>query len=250
MSVRVEHIGDATLYLGDCQELLPRFDGDVAVVADPPYGIWFRHSGCGNQFPVDRGGRKSRVPRFAKISIVGDKEGCDPGPMLRFEEVIIWGANHFADQLPASSRWLVWDKRDGMASNTFSDCELAWCKKPGAARLIHYLWNGICRAGEKESRVHPMQKPIEVMAWSIGFTAGDTICDPFMGSGTTGVAALRLGRKFIGIEIDERWFDIACRRIEAEARQGRLDIPEIAQRPPPREDPVPPLLAAMEGDGE
>ena len=231
MSVRVEHIGDATLYLGDCREILPTLDHGIAIVADPPYGIWYRHSGKGNPRLVDRHGGGSRALRHGSLTVAGDKEGIDPSPMLDFAEVIIWGGNHFANLLPASSKWLVWDKRDGMAPNTFADCEIAWCKKSGAARLIRHLWNGICQASEThERRVHPMQKPIEVMAWSIGFTESRTICDPYMGSGTTGIAALRLGRQFIGIEIDERWFDVACRRIEAEARQGRLAIEPLRRK--------------------
>lgn len=227
---RIERFGDAELWLGDCREILPILSRDTAIVADPPYGIWYRHSGCASVRPTTHNGAGTRARRFGKVEIPGNKDGIDPTPMLQFAEVIIWGGNHFADQLPASSRWLVWDKRDGMAPNTFADCEIAWCKKPGAARLLRHLWNGICQASEThDRRVHPMQKPVEVMVWSIGFTEAPTICDPFMGSGTTGVAALRLGRKFIGIEIDERWFDIACRRIETEERQ-----PKLCFEPPPK----------------
>lgn len=227
MAERREVFGDAVLYLGDCREILPTLSRDSAIVADPPYGINYRHSGCGRVRPTTHNGPGTRARRFGKVSVVGDNEGIDPASLLDFPEVVIWGANHFANQLPASSRWLVWDKRDGMASNTFSDCELAWCKIPGAARLLRHLWNGICQASEtQERRVHPMQKPVEVMAWSIGFTTAATVIDPYMGSGTTGVAALRLGRQFVGIEIEERWFDIACRRIDAEARQGRLTLSE------------------------
>lgn len=229
---RVEHIGDATLYLGDCRDVLPMLAAASAVVADPPYGIWYRHSGRGSVRPTTHNGSGTRARRFGSVHIAGDKNGIDPTPMLRFNEVIIWGGNHFADKLPASSRWLVWDKRDGMAANSFADCEIAWCKKPGAARLIRHLWNGICQASEThDRRVHPMQKPIEVMLWSIGFTEAPMVIVPFMGSGTTGVAALRLGRDFTGIEIDERWFDIACRRIEAEANQGRLALTETPAKP-------------------
>lgn len=224
---RIEHIGDATLYLGDCREIAPSLSAD-AVISDPPYGISYRH-GTNRSRVTNRLG--SVAPVRHEGNIVGDDRAFDPAPWLRFPEVVLFGADHFAAALPPG-RWLVWDKRDGMDSNTFADCELAWCSNPGAARLTRYLWNGVCQAGEKgERRYHPNQKPVEVMAWVIGFTSGTRILDPYLGSGTTGVAALRLGRKFIGIEIEERWFDVACRRIEAEAKQGRLLIDEPFARP-------------------
>jgi len=212
---RVEHIGDATLYLGDCRELLPELHAD-AIITDPPYGIAYTHSGLG------KGKHRTRHSGI----IAGDDLPFNPMLALSFPECLLFGANHFAHLLPPNGRWLVWDKKDGMASNSFSDCEFVWCSNPGAARLKRYLWNGIAMAGEKDEpqRWHPNQKPIEIMAWAIGFTKGDCVADPYMGSGTTGVAALRLGRKFVGIEIEPRWFDIACRRIEEEARQPRLFI--------------------------
>jgi site-specific DNA-methyltransferase (adenine-specific) len=98
-------------------------------------------------------------------------------------------------------------------------------------------------AARRDGKEHPTQKPVELIAWCIGLLPkpAASILDPFMGSGTTGVAALRLGRKFIGIEIEERWFDIACRRIETEARQGKLF--DVAGRPKPPREPIPDLLA-------
>jgi site-specific DNA-methyltransferase (adenine-specific) len=103
-----------------------------------------------------------------------------------------------------------------MKSNTFSDCELAWCRnRKNAARLFRYLWNGICQAGEKhEKRYQPMQKPIRLMEWCIGMTNAPIIIDPYMGSGSTGLAALRQGRSFIGIEIKPQYFHNAVRRVE------------------------------------
>jgi DNA modification methylase len=228
MTPRREVIGDCELWLGDCRDVLPTLDHSSAVVADPPYGIGYRHSGKGAGFPSDR---KAPARRHGRVAVVGDKDGIDPSSMLSFREAVIWGANHFADQLPASSRWLVWDKRDGMDSNSFADCELAWCSLPGAARLFRYMWNGICKAGEHgESRVHPMQKPIAVMQWSIGFTSAQTVVDPYMGSATTALACMREGRAFIGIEIDQRWFEIGLSRIEQVYRQGDL-IRDIYEKP-------------------
>ncbi|MFC5353522.1 DNA-methyltransferase [Azospirillum himalayense] len=227
MVERVE-IGDAVLFCGDCRDVLPTLTGVDAVVSDPPYGIAFRHSGKGAAVA----GAKS-VRRHA-VSIAGDAEPFDPTPFIEYPAVVLFGANHFAHRLPPSGGWLVWDKRDGMASNSFSDCEMAWTKGVGnAARLFRYLWNGVCQAGEKgNKRHHPTQKPIALMQWCISQLPmnASVILDPYMGSGTTGVAAVRCGRRFIGCEIDRRYFDIACSRIEATYQQADLFMSPPASR--------------------
>lgn len=204
-------IGDATLWLGDCREILPTLPKVDAVVTDPPYGIAYKSPGGRGQY--DRGDYPV---------IAGDEQPFDPSPWLGFDDVILFGANHFADRLPPSPAWLVWDKRDGFTSNNNSDCELAWHNRGGSARLIRHLWNGMLKDSERDQRrVHPTQKPIAVMEWCLGFTSG-LVLDPFMGSGTTGVACARLGRPFIGIEINREFFDIACERIYQELNQLRL----------------------------
>jgi site-specific DNA-methyltransferase (adenine-specific)/modification methylase len=222
---REETIGDCRLILGDCREILPTLNKAAAVVTDGPYGIAYSHSGGGRRV---RGGRLPAVRHGRMID--GDDAPFDPAPWLAFSEAVFFGADHFAMFLP-KGRWLVWDKKDGMASNTFSDCEFAWCSNPGAARLKRYLWNGVAQAGEKgESRHHPNQKPIEVMEWAISFVASRNILDPFMGSGTTGIAAMRLSLGFVGIEGDPKYFGIACRRIEQAYRQGDL-IRDVYEKP-------------------
>jgi len=134
---------------------------------------------------------------------------------------IIWGGNYFADLLPPRMGWLVWDKMQRDFS--LADFELAWTSRQVAGRAISYSRPQALRDG----RHHPTQKPIEVMAWCLGFLPdAETILDPFMGSGTTGVACVQLGRKFIGIELDPTYFDIACKRIENELRRPRLDLGE------------------------
>jgi len=220
---REEQIGDARLICADCREVLPTLGKVDAVVTDPPYGIAYRKGPSGAVLPVGRPTTNAPIRRNGE-TVFGDRGPFDPIPWLGFSEVILWGGNHFADRLPASASWLVWDKRDGMESNSFADCELAWTSLGGPARLKCYLWNGICRAGEKEPRVHPTQKPIEVMRWCIEQVEAQTIIDPFMGSGTTGVAAVKLGRKFIGIEIEPKYFDIACRRIGEALKQPDMFI--------------------------
>jgi site-specific DNA-methyltransferase (adenine-specific) len=219
---RVETIGDATLMLGDCREILPTLGKVDACVTDPPYGISYKS-------PAGRG----MTARGDYPIIVGDDEPFDPAHLLGFPQVVLFGANHYASRLPDSAKWLVWDKRDGGTPNNNSDCELAWVKSGGSARLIRHLWNGMLKASEREEvRVHPTQKPVAVMEWVLGQVTqpGQTVIDPYLGSGSTGVASLSLGRRFIGIEIDPVYFEVALRRIERAASQPRL-FAEPAPKP-------------------
>lgn len=159
------------------------------------------------------------------MSIVGDDKPFDPAPFLVFPVVLIWGANYFANNLPPSSRWFIWDKRNGIASNDQADCEMAWTNQRGVARLRTRYWNGAHARERDESRTHPNQKPIELMKWCMDLLEipkGATVFDPYMGSGTTGVACMQTGRNFIGCEIDERYFKIAQKRIEDAAAQLHL----------------------------
>lgn len=130
--------------------------------------------------------------------------------------------------MPPTSCWLVWDKLNG--TNDFADCELAWTNWPKAVRRLQWRWNGMIRQGNEE-RFHPTQKPLEVMKWMIDLCpVSDTILDPFMGSGTTGVAAIQMGRKFIGIEREPKYFDIACQRIQQAVDQPQLFEPELIKQ--------------------
>lgn len=209
-------IGGATLYRADCRDVMATIAGVAAVVSDPPYGMAYRHSGKGARVA----GRKS-LRRHAEV-IQGDEHRFDPALWVGYPKVILFGANHYADRLPASAGWLVWDKKDMMKSNSFSDAELAWSKGIGnSVRRFRYLWNGVCQAGEKgQKRFHPNQKPIALMEWAISLCRlgpHDLVADPYMGAGSTGIAAVRLGLRFVGVEIEARHFDNACRRIEQEA---------------------------------
>lgn len=220
MTVRTEHIGDATLYLGDCLEILPTLGKVDAVVTDPPYGIGeaagkskTRTSGLTSALR----GRDYR--RDYGISAWDDetKDAEISMAVALAKYSIVFGGNYY--NLPPTSCWLVWDKLNG--DTDFADCELAWTNLSKAVRRIRYLWNGCMRKERNVERTHPTQKPIGVMKWAIGHlpSAAHIILDPFMGSGTTGVACAKLGRKFIGIEIEPKYFDIACRRIEEAYRQ-------------------------------
>ena len=220
--MRVEQIGDARLILGDCLEILPTLPKVDAVITDPPYGIGYSKG---------TGGKGNHTRRNIE-AIAGDDAPFDPSPWLAWP-CIMWGANHYSGRLP-HGRWLAWNKLGTLEPwDSFSDVEFAWQNQRGADRIFNLLWKGICQ-GEKDdggSRGHPTQKPVALMKWCLGFVPdAQTILDPFMGSGTTGVACAQLGRKFIGIEIEPRYFDIACRRIERAYAQGKL-FQEPAQKP-------------------
>ena len=157
---------------------------------------------------------------------MGDDHPFDPAPFLAIGTIhVLWGANHYAQRLP-KGRWIIWDKRIGTVQNDQSDCEIAWCDSMTTDRMIWHMWNGFSRASEHNvPRVHPTQKPIIVMERCIQLARIHVtafILDPLMGSGTTGVACANLGRRFVGIEIEPKYFDIACRRIEQAYQQPKL----------------------------
>lgn len=219
---RIETIGNATLYLGDCREIMPTLQPVDAVVTDPPYGMNYGAITGGAK------GRSKSAPSKLSRSVIGDDRPFDPAPLLKYPTVVLWGGNHFASRLPDSRCWLVWDKREGGRPDNQADCELAWTNLRGPARLHRQLWRGMVRRGEEnislgQERVHPTQKPAELMRWCIERCSPvSSILDPYMGSGTTGVACATLGITFFGIEIDPVHFDTACRRIEEAARQPNL----------------------------
>ena len=200
--MRVETIGNATLYLADCRDVLPTLPKVDAVLTDPPYGIGAdKHAGN-----VENGWKQwseaswdhERPPKAVFDAILAASG-----------EQIIWGGNYFTDFLPPTMRWLVWDK--GQRGFSLADCEFAWASQWKAARIFDYPRGTATAATVKE---HPTQKPVALMRWCVEFLPkAETILDPFMGSGTTGVAAPQMGRKFIGIEREPKYFEAACRRI-------------------------------------
>ena len=216
-------IGDCTLYQGDCLDILPTLPKVDAVVTDPPYGIG---QDKGFEGFEGFGGFGPPIPRRQY-----EDEWDDVRPSKRVFDAIleagkcavIFGGNYFTDILPVGGHWYVWDKKNTMP--TFSDCELAWTNiDRKSVKLLTYEYNGLI--GKREARVHPTQKPYEVMRWCVERMpkGTQTILDPFMGSGTTGVACAKLGRKFIGIELEPRYFDIAAKRIEDAYAQPDLFI--------------------------
>jgi len=219
-------IGNAELWHGDCGiilQSLPFFD---LMLSDPPYGI--------NEAA---GKNKSRGTKNAPGTDFGNDDwDKKPPPAWLIELIrekakwqIIFGGNYF--HLPPSSCWLVWDKDN---TGDFADCELAWTNLPKAVRMLKWRWNGMLQQDmkNKEIREHPTQKPIQVMRWALLHAADNqTVCDPFMGSGTTGIACALEGKAFTGIEKERKYFDIACERIARAHAQGQLFEPE-APTPP------------------
>ena len=205
--MREEIIGRARLILGDCREVLPTLPKVDAVVTDPPYGIG------------EAAGKNKTRSIAAAAKDYGnddwDNQPIAPDLMAAVRGAgrwnVIFGGNYY--DCPPAKCWLVWDKVNG--ESDFADCELAWTNLPKAVRLIRYMWNGMLREKGASRGDHPTQKPIEVMKWCISHLPepSATILDPFMGSGTTGVAALQMGRAFIGIEREERYFEAAVRRL-------------------------------------
>ena len=204
-----------TIYHGDCREVMAEWmlvHADV-IVTDPPYGMAYRH-----------GARKGGVRfGFDDQFITGDDEPFDPSLILALDlPTVMFGANHYADRLPPSRGWLVWDKRDGSPSNDQSDAELAWTNVLTVARVFSARWSGAHRTGreQQEGRLHVNQKPVALMAWVLAMMPAGVVLDPFMGSGSTLVAAKELGRRSIGVEVDERHCESAATRL----RQGTLGL--------------------------
>jgi site-specific DNA-methyltransferase (adenine-specific) len=217
-------IGNATLWLGDCREILPtllEFPEGSAILTDPPYGIGFAHGGNDNSGI----GAGKYATKFAKKAIIGDAEPFDPGQLLAIGvPTILWGGNHFANRLPSSAAWLIWDKRAASGhTNDFADCEIAWSNLKGVARVFRHHWDGMMRASERGERCHPTQKPVALMEWCLlKLPDAQVILDPYMGSGTTGIACANMDRAFVGCEMDPEHFETACRRIEDAQRQQRM----------------------------
>jgi len=211
-------IGDATLYLGDCMDILPTLSKVDAVITDPPYGIDYK-TGYGSLDWGDgkiAGDKNTKLRDFVEDFAIGK-------PCLMFGT---WKVPR-----PFGTKMiLIWDKGGALG---MGDLSLPW--KPGHEEIYVIGRTGysgvrssdvLCyppvQSMAKNGRVHPMQKPVLLMIDLISKTIGETILDPFMGSGTTGVAAIQMGRKFIGIEREPKYFDIACKRIEQAVAQPRL----------------------------
>ena len=209
--------GDSTSY--DIKQVVKKYSPDC-MLTDPPYGI-----------DVVGSDRKIGLAK-AFGDIVGDLKPFDPQDILDYGlPSIVWGANHFANKLPASPKWLVWDKKGAdNQSNDFADAEMAWCSEKGVVRVFTHVWRGAARQSERGiPRYHPTQKPIEVMKWCIKdhLKSYETILDMYGGSGTTGIAAYLLGKNCIIVECDPRYLAATIERFYN--LQKRLKEPEVIQ---------------------
>lgn len=226
LTTRAEILAEGvTLHLGDCVTILPTLPRVDAIVTDPPYGIGFAAQ------PT----RYQRANGMAKTEwdAIAPQEAVALA-LSRARNAIIWGGNYFT--LPPSRGWLAWSKAGNAPS--MADLEMAWTSIDMNARSFEKSVKSASLEKNLQTAAHPTQKPVALMEWSIGFLPdARTICDPFMGSGTTGVAAVRMGRRFVGIEIVPEYFDIACRRIaDALARPSLfIEVPARAVREEPAE---------------
>jgi site-specific DNA-methyltransferase (adenine-specific) len=226
-------LGEHVLACGESPHVLKGLIGarkPKALVTDPPYGI--------NIVGGDRavgGGGLTTAGRYAPVR--NDDKPFDPRPYLEIApRTVLFGANHYADKLPSSPAWLVWDKRDGLESNDFADVELAWSNLKGPARLFRHRWSGMLKASEKGTRrQHPTQKPVALFEWVLELATkrGDLVVDPFVGSGSTVLAGETKGRPVIAAELEaaycqvtiDRWEKLTGKRAtlldRARTRKGR-----------------------------
>ena len=220
--------GAVQLWLGDALDILPTLEpGSVdAVVTDPPYGMG--NNGDTTRFTGGSCGIHRRGMGKVRPPIVGDDRPFDPSPWLDFPRVVLWGSNHYGARLPVGTT-LVWLKRPDDLFGTFlSDAEVAWMKGGHGVYAFRQDWAGFSRIATDGNTLHQNQKPVRMMAWCLKrakVPAGGLVLDPYMGVATTGIACIRTGRRFLGIEIDERYFNLARERIERELNRTPLFDP-------------------------
>jgi site-specific DNA-methyltransferase (adenine-specific) len=199
-----------TIYHGDCREVIPHVVADV-LVADPPYGV-----------NLDTSSRNAWLPDH--LPVAGDAAPFDPAHLLALGlPTVLFGANHYASRLPDSRGWICWDKatRDGLELKQ-AEVEFGWTNFLSRPRMLRHMWSGAYRASERGERYHPTQKPVVLLRWVLDWTPPGTVLDPYMGSGPTLRAAKDVGRKAIGIEIEERYCEVAAKRCAQEVLFGEV----------------------------
>lgn len=208
-----------TIYLGDCLSVLENISNAYAVITDPPWGIKYKSNHNSAQYKKDGIREYHKECNFKQIN--GDDKPFNPTIFFRFPVQAYFGANFFCNKLPPSKCWIVWDKRRDTTPDLQSDCELIWTNVSKPSRIFRHLWRGIIREGEenvsKSIKYHPHQKPVALMKFLVEYVADFfPVLDPYCGSGSTLVACKRLNRPSIGIEIDERYAEIAAKRVSTE----------------------------------
>jgi len=211
------------LYHGDCLEIMPELEPVDLVLTDPPYGI---NIGLSKNHKCGKYGKQGDEQHINSEwdSLRPSKDTI--GIILRIgKNQIIFGGNYLADMLPSTRGWVVWDKMNDMFYST-SDGELIWTSYDKALRFFrrsHGMDKGFM-VRDGFGNVHPTQKPVAIIIWLIQKydKDGRSTIDPYLGSGTTAIACERLKRKWIGIEIEEKYCEIAAKRIEQERKQLKL----------------------------
>jgi site-specific DNA-methyltransferase (adenine-specific) len=199
--------GSVVLYNADARDVLPGLAGKESIVTDPPWGV--DQNSDNTRFPSINGSNRE-YPQ-----ILHDDEPFDPAPLLRFRKVALFGANCFSDRLPMGA-WLIWCKRrDSMLGKFLADAEAIWINRGFGIYIKQHEWHGSLRASERGvKRQHPHQKPVAVMEWVLDRLKADDVCDPYMGSASTAIACLNTGRRFVGVEKNPDYFNIAKARIQ------------------------------------
>ena len=208
----------------DAALVLPRLPADGFVLTDPPYGI-----------DLDTDYSHKQVAGNTYEPVLNDDRPFDPSPLLRFKRAILWGANNYASRLPdgrgRGCGWLCWDKVTRNDLNMrIAEMELAWTNCINRPRVFRHLWSGAYRDSEQRTAYHPCQKPVALMLWCLNLVPdAGLVLDPYAGSGTVGVAAIRLGRRYIGVELDERYVAVARERLSAERASSTLEATRAGQ---------------------
>ncbi len=199
-----------TIYHGDCREILPELPKVDLVLTDPPYGLGIAKSGS-----LSIKGASAKRLEYAPSNwdIKPQKDTFDL-MLSHSQEQIIWGGNYFTDYLYPSQCWLIWYKKDGLPAKTFADCELAWTSFQRPAKVFNSRWHGFIRDSKEKKLGVATQKALDLFVWCLESFAEETdlVLDPFLGSGTTAEACQKLNRHCIGIEIEEKYCEIAANR--------------------------------------
>lgn len=208
---KVEGEPQVRIFHGRWEDVWPTLGlnpADVALCwADPPYGIRLvtKHGARGAEFR----GRKRNVSASHR-PVIGDNAPFDPTALLVFSRLATWGANHYANRLPSSPSWWWWDKLATLSPTDTGDGEMAWTNIGGPVRRFIHMWKGMCQASEKGGditgeRLHPTQKPVALAEWGFeraGLKPGQLVFAPYLGSGPEVRAALNMGLRIIGCEVD------------------------------------------------
>jgi site-specific DNA-methyltransferase (adenine-specific) len=197
------------VYCSDWQTVFPLLPRHAAVITDPPYDAGYDVT------------KARRRPSHWDRNFVGHDGPFDPAPWFTFPEVVLFGATHFWTALPQRGSWVYWDKIPGQQPADFAGGEWIWLSKAGPPQYVPHLWRGGMRAGEENwsrlpQKLHPAQKPLALLTFLVQQTTAPVVIDPYMGSGTTLAACMRLGRPCIGIELDPAYFAVACERLQQE----------------------------------